>query len=297
MKIFSLTLLSCLFLPLVSPTQSVGYRFDRPELVTLLPDDLREISGLGMSSDGKSLVAVQDEDGLIYRLDPQTGEVLARIPFWKDGDYEGIEYVNDDVWVVKSSGTLYQITDLGKTSQETIKHGSFLDEDNDVEGLAYDRLHQRLLVICKADGGPGYKKDLERCIFAFDLRTKTWDEKAVYLVHRDQIQRYLKTCPPSQGYDKLCSFFNEQDDYELSPSAVAIHPLTGDVYTTSSVGKLLVIMKPDGSIRHIERLDKEFFPQPEGLAFAPDGTLYISSEGKKDGRGCLLRLPYQPSMK
>ena len=35
-----------------------------------------------------------------------------------------------------------------------------------------------------------------------------------------------------------------------------------------------------GKLLKLHKLYEESFPQPEGITFAPDGTLYISNEGK-----------------
>ena len=92
----------------------------------------------------------------------------------------------------------------------------------------------------------------------------------------------------------MIEFFDSEEDFSFSPSAIAINPLTGNIYVTSSVGKMLLILDPEGQIMHIEKLSKKVHPQPEGLCFAPDGALYISNEGKGDHDGMIYRFNYKP---
>ena len=66
----------------------------------------------------------------------------------------------------------------------------------------------------------------------------------------------------------------------FSPSAIAVHPKTGQMYVLSSVGKILVVLDAKGNVQKVEKLDKSEYRQPEGLCFAKDGTMYMSSEGK-----------------
>ena len=54
---------------------TLPYRLETPDTVFVLPSELREISGLSMSPDGKSLLALNDEEGVVYYLDPATGAV------------------------------------------------------------------------------------------------------------------------------------------------------------------------------------------------------------------------------
>ena len=68
--------------------------------------------------------------------------------------------------------------------------------------------------------------------------------------------------------------------HNFKPSALAIHPRSGNLYILASVGKTLIVLGEDNRILHVELLDPELFPQPEGLAFSDEGHLLISSEGR-----------------
>lgn len=48
--------------------------------------------------------------------------------------------------------------------------------------------------------------------------------------------------------------------------------------------KKMVVLNTAGDIKCVEKLDPHQFKQPEGIAFTPDGDLYISDEGKKEKR-------------
>ncbi len=278
---------------LTAQSAAKSYNYDQPVLIGKLPKELDEISGLSVSPAHRNeLLAVQDEEGKIFRINAKTGALLWAIAFWKDGDYEGIEAIGDDIWVVKSTGTLYQVTNPGQPDQAVEKFNSFLTGDNDVEGLAYDARNNRLLLACKRDAkDDGNDKD-GRYVYAFDLATRKLSEKPVYAIELEAVKNFLASCEKTTGHEQLCDFFLGRDEYDLAPSAIAVHPLTGQLFITSSVGKVLMVLNADGRIDHLERLDKKFFAQPEGLAFSPDGTLYISTEKKKSEAARVYRLPY-----
>lgn len=290
--LFSLFCLSSTLLIAQQPT--MGYDLSSPDLLGEMPKELAEISGLSLTGNqANELLAIQDESGKVFRLSARTGKMISSITFWKDGDYEGVEAVGNDIWVLKSTGTLYQIMDIGQPSQQVEKYNTELTGDNDVEGLTYDPIRNRLLLACKKDASNDGNSKNGRYIFAFDLATKTLASQPVYAIEREAVQNYLLSCEKSTAHEKLCDFFLARDEFDLAPSAIAIHPITGQLYITSSVGKVLMVLNANGTIDGLHKLKKGLFPQPEGLAFDPDGTLYISTEAKKDAPARIYRLAYR----
>ena len=241
----------------------VPYRLDAPDAVVSLPGELQEISGLTLLPSG-NVGAVQDEAGVIYEIDPGTGEVVSRETFSDPGDYEGIELTPDAVWVLESDGDLYRTQRGADGGVETEKIETGLKSKNDTEGLGYDLARNRLLIACKEDPGPGLKG--VRAIYAFDLAARAMSDRPVITLDR--------------------SVVDGRDDFK--PSALAVHPRTGQVYVLSSVRKALAVVEADGTLTAVVELPRSLYPQPEGIAFASDGTLFISNEGPV-GAGTLLR--------
>jgi len=276
------------------PNYRLPYHLREPNLSFELDNDLEEISGLTLSADGNQLVAIQDEDGLLFFLNKETGEIEREVEFWKDGDYEGVEFAGEDYYVVKSSGTLYRVRRAVEDRLSVEKFNDFLGQKNDVEGLAYDAANRRLLLACKGDAGEGDDYDFKKAIYAFDLsRMKLLPEPA-YLISLEDVQAYLNSSPTIRKLEKLMDEFSPgESEFVFGPSGMAIHPITGNFYLLSAVGNLLMVLNSESEILHLEKLDKDLLPQAEGLCFEPDGTLYLSSEGS--GRDPVVhRYAYQP---
>jgi uncharacterized protein YjiK len=281
---------------LTAQSAARAYDYAAPKLIGELPSELDEISGLSVDpSHRNELLAIQDEEGKIFRINSKTGALLWAITFWKDGDYEAVEAVGEDIWVAKSTGTLYHVTNAGKPNQQVEKYNTDLTSENDVEGLAYDKLKNRLLLACKKDAKDDGNDKNGRYIYAFDLDTKTLSKKPVYAIELEAVKNYLAACEKTTTHERLCDFFISRDEYDLAPSALAVHPITGQLFLTSSVGKVLMVLNADGRIDYMERLNKKLFAQPEGLAFAEDGTLFISTEKKKAAHARVYRLSYKVS--
>lgn len=277
----------------VFPDFDLLYDLSAPDQTFELPGKLDEISGLSLAAGGRFFVAIQDEDGTIFEIDKRSGEVRREIDFWKDGDYEGIEAVGDEVYAVKSSGTLYRVRYSDENYLAVEKYNGRLGSRNDVEGLAYDAKRRRLLLACKGAAGDSEDYRFKKAVYSFDLERMEIDSLPAYLISLEDVQAYLGTSPSVRKMEKLIEYFSlDKSEFVFSPSAIAIHPHTGHIYIASSVGKLLMILREDGQILHIEKLKKSIHPQPEGLCFDADGTLFVSNEAR-GGKATIHRFDYR----
>ena len=268
------------------------YQLKAPVEVFEMPNKLREISGLGIDAAGTYLYAVQDEEGKLFVINTITGEVEKEKKFHKDGDYEGVEFVGDRVYAIKSSGTLYEVVNFGKETQELIKHKFDFNKNSDIEGLGYDAKEHRLLVGCKGKVGKGADFKFKKGIFSLSLDSMKMSEDPVYTISVEAVKDFLEINSALEKVDKLVKLFQPGEEFIFGPSGLAVHPKSGDIYITSSVGKLLVVINRDGDIKHLVKLKKKLHEQPEGIVFAQDGTMYISNEGK-NGKGKIFKFAYQ----
>ncbi|MBC7571128.1 MAG: SdiA-regulated domain-containing protein [Spirosoma sp.] len=252
-----------------SETQATPYTFpyalNAPADAVTLPKRLREVSGLTYYKDNK-LLCIQDEEAAVFVYDIEKKQITQEVGFGGYGDFEGIEYVNGDVYALESDGNLQRFTlDLSSPkSVQVARIPTDLPAKTEVEGLGYDPKTERLLIAVKKGGGTSSS----RAVYSFGLRSR-----AVYR----EMQLPEETLR-SAGVDPD----------EFKPSALAVHPETGDWYVLSSASHQLIVTNGQKQVLHVEKLDKKQLPQPEGICFAPNGDLFIASEGKGKS-GYLLR--------
>ncbi len=67
---------------------------------------------------------------------------------------------------------------------------------------------------------------------------------------------------------------------EFHPSAIEVHPQTRSLILVSASEEALVELSPLGEILGTKKLKRKDHPQPEGVAFLPDGTLILADEGQ-----------------
>lgn len=263
------------------------YDLNAPNSSFELDVSLREISGLTTSPKAECLAAVQDEKGQLFYINKKSGKVDPSVIFAEDGDFEGIEFVGDTLWVVKSKGRLFKLWNLDKMPYDmaTFKIESL--KKANIEGLGYDAKNNRLLL---AQKGEKTDEATTRSILAFDLKKQTPSVSKVFDIGLADFQAFLSD-KKAKKYQHLV------DDYltnaltkgvEFGPSGVAVHPLSGNIFIISSINKVLIVISSKGKLLEMVKMDKNRFAQPEGICFDPDGTLYLSSEAKDNPRGKLF---------
>lgn len=263
------------------------YSFHEPDASVKLEGELKEISGITLYDD-QHLAAIQDERGKIYIIEMATGDVVDEDRFDDDGDYEDIVLLGETFYVLRSDGDVFEATGWPAKRDETIKHETILDSKHDTEGLAYDAANNRLLIACKEFAGDDLKH--KKAIYAFDLETKKVDPTPVFLIDLEAIEQSRPDHPLNRFIRRLASPVTDMSGFK--PSALGIHPKTQQIFVVSSVRKLLLALSQEGVIEAIWQLPEDLFNQPEGIAFLPNGDLFISNEGG-GGKATILRFNYK----
>ncbi len=229
-----------------------------------MPEDLEEISGIQYLSKDR-IACIQDEEGIIYIYNLNTNLVEKRINFAKAGDYEGIAISSSTAYIIESNGLLYQVAHYMDSTFTTEIIKTPFSGRNNMESLTLDEKNNRLLMAVK-DKDPNGKSF--KGIYPFDLDTKKTSLTPVLKIPLDD-----PIFKSSKGKGKKSDSFY--------PSDLAINPIDGNIYVLEGKNPQLLIMDWKGKLLRLHKLYEKSFPQPEGITFAPDGTLYISNEGRK----------------
>lgn len=272
---------------------SSGYNFSIPEQRNILPDTLREISGIALL-DEQTLACIQDENGILFIYDLAAGSISRQYPFHLDGDYEGIARVGKELYILRSDGVLFRIRDYDTTPVLDSMVTGIPVTNN--EGLCYDSHNHRLLIACKNKAKNHSKGINERFVYAFDPETHTCSAEPVFTFEVRSLREYAKKngIPfPKKQKKSLQENPSEEPKIRFRPSEIGIHPLTGQLFLLSATDHALFIFSGSGNLQYIELLDASLFNKSEGIAFLQNGDLLISNEGQNK-QATILRFSYVP---
>lgn len=288
---FILTLFSC-NMPHPTNTNIIGYNLNQPDAKYELPDELKEISGL-THIDSVTFACVQDENGTLYIYDMARNIIQNRYTFHYDGDYEGIARVGKTIYILRSDGDLFEISDYTADNFVVSTYTTNIPANNN-EGLCYDAANHRLLIACKGKLGKGSELKDKRAIYGFDLSTKTLSANPVFEFDVNDIKQYAiaNNVAVQTKTKKKKKVEVVEPVIKFMSSAVGIHPITKKLFLLSASDHLFFIVGDDGRIEHMELLNPYIFNKAEGLTFFDNGDMLITNEGQK-GKPTLLRFNYQ----
>lgn len=242
-----------------------------------LPAELREVSGLAVTADGR-LFAHGDEEAVIYQLEPRTGKIVKRFGLEPGagvpdlgkksrdgrvaGDFEDIAIVGDRFFLVTSNSVLLEFSEGAAGAHVPFTaHTAGLADTCEVEGLAHDAASGALLMLCKQMRQKAARDRVE--IHAWSLAERRLHSEPRLSVPHSELSRITGT----KGFNG---------------SAMAFTPGGHSLALIAGPQRAFAEITPEGRPGGGGGLHHAGLPQPEGIAFLPDGTLLVSSEG---GRG------------
>ncbi len=250
----------------------ITYNLNKPYIQQQLPAILNEVSGLS-DIDSNHVACVQDELGIVFVYNFIAGKIVAQHKFDDAGDFEGLTYTKNGLYILRSDGRLTRWNNFPE-QQGTIKHFALPMLTANNEGLCYDEKNNRLLIAAKSKPTDHAAK-AERFIYAYDITKQKLIEKPVYSINTNHLEVKARSYQIKQQQSAIKG---KSKPFNFRPSSLAVHPVSNNIYIISASDQLLIVMNRKGDIIHMEQLNAERFVKAEGITFLADGTMIITNE-------------------
>jgi uncharacterized protein YjiK len=228
-----------------------------PLAMWIMPPQLREISGLALTSRG-TVLTHDDNSGRVSEIDPRTGilvKAFSLIGNQKE-DFEAITIAGNDIYLMASDGKLFRFREGADGQQvQFMRFNTGLGKKCEFESLAYEADSTRLVMVCKRILDKEAPKEL--VIYRMPLPLN----RATFSVIHVPLKQVV-------GSNKWKNF---------RPSDITIDPFTKNYVIIASHEKGLLVLTPDGDVVRSEPLPGDH-RQPEGVAITKDSILLISDE-------------------
>ena len=228
-----------------------------------LPEHLEEISGLAMTRDDR-LLAHNDERGIIFEINYQNGSIAKAFQMTDmknpvASDFEGIATIDDQIYLVTSSGRLYECRE--GTAGESVLFNVYttgVGRDCEIEGLAYAENQRTLLLMCKDARSADMEGKL--AVYHWSIDEKQLKKDAHTVIPVDEFSQHIK-------------------GKKFQPSGIERHPVSGNYFIVAARQGAIAEITPGGKVIAVREFPAQWHRQAEGITFAADGTLIIADEG------------------
>lgn len=244
---------------------AAAYTYSRPDHVYELPALLREISGHTLT-DENTVLCVQDELGAVFEYDFANSEIKNIFRFTDVGDFEGITTRGNDVFVLRSDGTIFF---FDYKNRKSIESEMLAINALNFESLTYDKTSGNFLVVSK----DAILNDSESSRIIYEIANDDFSKPTVYQeIDIHGINQFI--------HAKLEK--GKTESVVFNPSDIAVHPISKEIYVLSASDRALTVYNDKG-LKAVFPLPAEVYYKPEGISFYENGDMLISSEGDKKG--------------
>ena len=244
------------------------YDLQNPYIIKL-PESLSEISGIAYYPKDSSVFAIEDEDGLLYKIKLNRNNDIKKWRFDKKHDFEDVVLKDSIFYVLISNGDIetirFGVGDSLTTTTSAFPNAS--KKKNEFESLYFDDTLHQFVLLCK-DCEDDSKKQISAWGYNFDTQLYTASVLTVNVLPVDE----------KLGEKKM----------KIKPSATAINPVNNNLYILSSISHLLIVTDRAGNFKEVFPLDPAIYKQAEGIAFTPAGDMIISNESHETGVATIL---------
>jgi uncharacterized protein YjiK len=252
-----------------SPPPAPGESLFVPEISAqaILPNRLREISGMALTADGR-LFAHNDERGAIYELNADTGAPIKSFALGEAmGDFEGLAITPAGIfWIVTSQGQVLSFRE--GADGETVQYETFdtgLGAACEIEGLAYLAAEDSLIVACKQNNAREQRDRVSLYLWSAERGARAWLDLSE------------------------ADIAGAAGERQFRPSSVEVDPATGRILVLSARDAVLAELTSEGALVTARELEGQH-RQPESMVVLPNGAILIADEaGDRDGTAKLTR--------
>lgn len=244
--------------------------FQKPVKYIELDEILDEISGLEYFGNDQ-LICINDEVGTLFIIDLKSSEIVEKINFDVKGDFEGIACNNKLIYAITSEGLLYEINYDKNRKPQSYQ----IDiEGKEIESLTY--YNGKIYTMTKQ-----IDDAKEMIVYSLDPANLKSKIKKEFSIDLQTIKNFLAKDEDESILKEFTKFISGDDIYNfVRPSGIAFDQKTNHLLILSHHNRFLLETDTKGMLHKIIYLSSDKFYQPEGIAVAPDGRIYISNESR-----------------
>lgn len=249
-----------------------GY-FDlqHPNSVQTLPMGIQPFSDIALL-DSTHLLGLNQESGMMFVYDLNDHSVVPFLSWDMESKIRNISTLDSTLLLVDDAKHIHFLSSPYDSSSLTTLN---LDNEQfDPTSVCYHKETNRLFLIASnEERTEGYSNS---SIYAYNLNQRKLNAQPLFSISGEDIEAFAIQNNLMIARSDLSIMDDTLESMNFTPTAIAVHPKTNEIYILSGSDHSLAVFNQFGEIVNFTTLDKNTFSHPSAMTFKKNGDLVIT---------------------
>lgn len=249
-----------------------GY-FDlqHPNSVQTLPMGIQPFSDVALL-DSTHLLGLNQESGMMFVYDLNDYSVVPFLSWDMESKIRNISTLDSTLLLVDDAKHIHFLSSPYDSSSLTTLN--LENEQFDPTSVCYHKETNRLFLIASnEERTEGYSNS---SIYAYNLNQRKLNAQPLFSISGEDIEAFAIQNNLMIPRSDLSIMDDTLESMNFTPTAIAVHPKTNEIYILSGSDHSLVVFNQFGEIVNFTTLDKNTFSHPSAMTFKKNGDLVIT---------------------
>lgn len=249
-----------------------GY-FDlqHPNSVQTLPMGIQPFSDIALL-DSTHLLGLNQESGMMFVYDLNDYSVVPFLSWDMESKIRNISTLDSTLLLVDDAKHIHFLSSPYDSSSLTTLN--LENEQFDPTSVCYHKETNRLFLIASnEERTEGYSNS---SIYAYNLNQRKLNAQPLFSISGEDIEAFAIQNNLMIARSDLSIMDDTLESMNFTPTAIAVHPKTNEIYILSGSDHSLAVFNQFGEIVNFTTLDKNTFSHPSAMTFKKNGDLVIT---------------------
>ena len=249
-----------------------GY-FDlaNPSTVSSFPMGVASFSDVTML-DSTHMIGIEPVNGNVMMIDLLNNSIASQLSLGSEFKFVDVSKMDSTLILFDSNSKVHFL--LPPYDSTSFVSTNETKENFSTSGICFHESTKRLFLLSEVQEKE--EGQFSSFLYAFNLNKRQLREEPLFEINSFAIETFAINNNLRLPRNKVTYDGDTVEGLNFTPSALAIHPKTNEIYVLSSDDRTLVVYNQFGDVVNFTVLDAMIFSKPTGMTFQENGDLLIT---------------------
>jgi hypothetical protein len=249
-----------------------GY-FDlaNPSTVSSFPMGVASFTDVTML-DSTHMIGIEPVNGNVMMIDLLNNSIASQLSLGSEFKFVDVSKMDSTLILFDSNSKVHFL--LPPYDSTSFVSTNETKENFSTSGICFHESTKRLFLLSEVQEKE--EGQFSSFLYAFNLNKRQLREEPLFEINSFAIETFAINNNLRLPRNKVTYDGDTVEGLNFTPSALAIHPKTNEIYVLSSDDRTLVVYNQFGDVVNFTVLDAMIFSKPTGMTFQENGDLLIT---------------------